>query len=161
MTSLAAELRGEIDAALRWLRAIPEETTGRPPRPGGWSARQIIGHLIDSASNNHQRFVRAQLQPSLVFPGYDQDAWVERSGYQEQRWEDLLDRWRAFNEQVAVVVERISQAELRRARAEHNLHQIAWRTVPADQPATLEYFIADYIGHLRHHLGQIRAMTSR
>ncbi|MEO8580489.1 MAG: DinB family protein [Gemmatimonadales bacterium] len=71
-----AELRHSIDEATPRLQRMTEEQARRSPKPGKWSPSEIIGHLIDSASNNHQRFVRARFQDDLVFPGYEQDAWV-------------------------------------------------------------------------------------
>src|SRR5262245_33989894 len=68
-------LRRTIDEALPRLRAISEHDAGRPPAPGKWSPKQVVGHLIDSATNNHHRFVRAQEGP-LTFPPYEQDHWV-------------------------------------------------------------------------------------
>lgn len=56
------------------LCAISELESAKPVLPGGWSRKQVLGHLIDSASNNHPRFVRSILQDSLDFPGYDQEA---------------------------------------------------------------------------------------
>ena len=159
MSSIATELRQAVADALIWLRAIPDRVDARRPAPGKWSPREIIGHLIDSASVNHQRFVRAQLQDELVFPTYEQDLWVARQGYQDQDWNGLLERWTAFNEQVASTVEHISERDMTRPRFDHNLHMIAWRTVSPAVPTTLEYFVTDYIGHLRHHLGQITALT--
>ena len=157
---IAAELRVAISEALPWLVAVPEPESRRRPRPGGWSPREIVGHLIDSASNNHGRFVRGALEESLVFATYDQEAWVALQRYQDQGWSALLDRWVAFNEQVAVAIEQIPDAALERPRREHNFDRIAWKTVAASEPTTLEYFIRDYIGHLRHHLVQIAAIVS-
>jgi len=42
-----------------------------------------------------------------------------------------------------------------RARIRHNLHELAWQPIPRDEPATLDYFMADYVAHLKHHLNQI------
>jgi hypothetical protein len=159
MQQIASELRQAVADALVWLRTLPDRADAARPAPNKWSPREIIGHLIDSASVNHQRFVRAQLQDELVFPTYEQDLWVARQGYQEQDWTGLLARWEAFNEQVASTVEHISERDMTRPRFDHNLHMIAWRTVSPTSPTTLEYFVTDYIGHLRHHLGQITALT--
>ena len=38
--------------------------------PDSWSPRQELGHLIDSAANNHIRFVRAATEPEFSGPGY-------------------------------------------------------------------------------------------
>jgi hypothetical protein len=82
MPQYVLELRNAIGKAAPLLDRIGNEESRRPLKPGKWSAREVIGHLVDSACNNHQRFVRALFQDDLVFPGYDQDAWVGRSnGY--------------------------------------------------------------------------------
>ena len=159
MQDIASDLRQTVADALVWLRKLPDRADARRPAPNKWSPREIIGHLIDSASINHERFVRAQLQDDLVFPTYEQDLWVAKQRYNEQDWKGLLARWTSFNEQIASVVERISERDMTRPRIDHNLHMIGWRTVAPTTPTTLEYFVNDYVGHLRHHLAQIIAMT--
>ena len=71
MERISAELARVVDAAEILLRQVSEEESGRPAIPGGWSRKQVLGHLIESASNNHQRFVRAALADALEFPAYD------------------------------------------------------------------------------------------
>jgi len=122
---------------------------------GGWSAAQILGHLIDSAANNHQRFVRAQFVDHLDFPGYDQEQWVAAQHYDREPWPQLLALWLAYNRHLAHVVAAIPPAVLTAPRARHSLERIAWQRVPADQPATLAYLIRDYLGHLQAHLQQL------
>jgi hypothetical protein len=51
-------------------------------------------------------------------------------------------------------MEAVDQEGLTRQRVRHNLHELAWQTVPASEPATLDYFMRDYVGHLKHHLAQ-------
>jgi uncharacterized damage-inducible protein DinB len=155
MPACALDLTNAVDAALPRLQAIDEAATLRRPAPGKWSAREIVGHLVDSASNNHQRFVRAVFQDDLVFAGYDQDAWVEAQRYQDARWDDLLSLWAGFNRHLARVMTATSEQVRRQPRARHNFDSIAFRPIPATTPATLEYFMEDYVLHLRHHLGQI------
>jgi hypothetical protein len=150
-----ADLRGTVERAAAALLAIPEEASARRPAPGKWSPREIVGHLIDSAGTNHQRFVRAQLQDDLVFPGYDQDAWVRVQDYQGEEWRALVELWRALNLHLARVMALTPAATRLRVHVRHNLHRIAWQTVPEDRPATLDYFMRDYVGHLKHHLRQI------
>jgi hypothetical protein len=122
---------------------------------GRWSPKQVIGHLIDSAANNHQRFVRAQSTYDLVFPGYEQDNWVQVQKYQDESWAELVQLWASYNLHLLHVISVIPEDVLNRVRTEHNLDQIAWKTVPKASPTTLEYFVRDYAGHLRHHLAQI------
>jgi hypothetical protein len=76
MSKYVADLLEAIHGATPILLAMSEDRSRLRPAPGKWCPREVIGHLIDSASNNHQRFVRAQFQDDLVFSGYEQDAWV-------------------------------------------------------------------------------------
>ena len=155
MPEYVSALRGAIEKSTPSLKEMSDEMTRRRPAPGKWSPREIIGHLIDSASNNHQRFVRAQFQEDLVFPGYAQDAWVSAQKYQDAPWDELLTLWRSFNLHIAHVMETASPEVRLRPRARHNLDELAWRPVPRHEPATLDYFMADYVAHLQHHLRQI------
>ena len=147
-TTLAAE-------SIR-LMGIADADAGVAPTPGKWSPKEVIGHLIDSASNNHGRFVRAQMSDEMVFQGYDQDAWVNLQHYNARPWAELVSLWRAYNMHIAAIVANISPEMLSLQRTVHNLDEIAWRTVPRDQPVTLESFIRDYLAHMKHHLAQIR-----
>jgi hypothetical protein len=149
------ELRNTIEAARAFLGRITDEASGRRPAPGKWSPREIVGHLIDSASNNHQRFVRAQFKDDLEFSGYDQDAWVSVQQYRGAPWKELVALWYFFNLHIARVMETAPNDERVRPRARHNLDQIAWKTVQREEPATLEYFMRDYVAHLKHHLAQL------
>jgi hypothetical protein len=150
------DLLATVDRACDELRTVDPAVVAWRPAPGHWSAKEIIGHLIDSAANNHQRFVRARWQDDLIFAGYRQDDWVDSQDYQSAEWDDLLVLWRQYNRHLARVMAGTPPAILRRLHARHNLDEIAWRTVPVTQPATLEYFMSDYVGHLHHHLAQLR-----
>jgi RimJ/RimL family protein N-acetyltransferase len=137
------------------LLRLDEETASRRPAAGRWSPKEVVGHLIDSASNNHGRFVRAQLQEALDFPGYDQDAWVDAQRYGDAPWDGLVELWRAFNLHLARVMEAVPESERLRPRVDHNLDRIAWQRPAAGAEVTLDAFMADYVGHLEHHLAQI------
>ena len=153
--SAAARLRAAVERATPRLLALGDAAAGTPPAPGKWSPKEVIGHLIDSASNNHGRFVRAQFTDDLVFAGYEQERWVDVQRYADAAWADLVALWRGFNLHIARVMANTPDAIARAPRANHNLDEIAFRTVPLSQPATLEYFMADYVDHLEHHLAQI------
>ncbi len=148
------EFSAAIESASERLLEISEAETEKPLR-NGWCAKQILGHLIDSAANNHSRFVRAQLQDDLIFDGYDQEEWVRVQKYELESWAALVDLWTEYNLHLLHVIENIPNEILNKPRAEHSLDKIAWQTVPANQPVTLEYFIRDYFGHLQEHLKQI------
>ena len=155
MQAVLEDFRATVEQAARRLRTLSEADSEGRRAPGKWSAKEVLGHLIDSAGNNHQRFVHAQFTDDLVFPGYDQDAWISVQRYQAASWPTLIELWRAYNLHLAHVIDAIPDTVLRQPRRRHNLYQIAWRAVPESEPVTLEYFIRDYVGHLKHHLTQI------
>jgi hypothetical protein len=155
MPAYVAELLDAIDQATPALEKMSDEESRARPGPQKWCPREVLGHLVDSASNNHQRFVRAQFQDDLVFSGYDQDAWVSIQRYRDAPWRDLIALWRGFNLHIARIMELIPKDERVRPRARHNLDELAWKPIPRDRPATLDYFMADYVAHLKHHLAQI------
>jgi hypothetical protein len=137
------------------LMALEDAATTRRPAPGKWSPREIIGHLVDSASNNHQRFVRFRERDDLVVEGYEQDAWVAAQRYQDAPWAELVLLWSTYNRHLARLMAAMPTADRDRVRHDHNLHLRAFRPVPADSPVTLGYFMNDYVEHLEHHLGQL------
>lgn len=157
MTDWVDEFRETIDQATNRLLLIPNERSAIPNAEGKWSPKQIVGHLIDSAANNHQRFVRAQFGDDLVFPGYEQEAWVEVQHYNDESWSQLIQLWRYYNLHLCHVMSAIPVDVRRKVRTQHNLDRIAWQTVNTNEAVTLEYFMRDYVRHLQHHLNQIFA----
>src|SRR5688572_1174933 len=105
----AIRLREVVATTEPMLLAITDAQTALRPGPGKWSSREIVGHLIDSASNNHQRFVRAASQEDLVFPGYEQDRWVDLQDYQHASWPELVTLWANFNRHLAGVMAAIPE----------------------------------------------------
>ena len=144
-----------VEESAARLLSLTEEEARVPLAEGKWSAKGVVGHLIDSASNNHQRFVRAQLKEDLVFEGYAQDDWVRVQGYRDEPWPLLVNLWKFYNLHLAHVCRTAPESERLRERREHNLHEIGWAPVNAKEPATLEHLMRDYVGHLKNHLRQI------
>jgi hypothetical protein len=145
MTHLQAalDLRKIVDECEPKFLAVPEDDAVRPPAPDKWSRKQILGHLIDSAANNHQRFIRMQTTAELNFPGYQQNDWVRLNHYEARPWKALIALWAAYNRHLADVMEHI---------APETLGHI-WDK--GDARYTLEFVATDYVTHLRHHLDQI------
>jgi hypothetical protein len=152
--ALLADFLETVDTSAARLRALSGAEAAVRPAPGKWSRKEIIGHLIDSATNNHGRFVRAQLQDDLVFEGYEQAEWVDVQRYQAREWAELVLLWQSLNHHLAHVMETTETNALTKPRARHNLDRLAWQPVRATEPTTLEYFMRDYVGHLKHHLRQ-------
>lgn len=156
MREVVADFRRTVERAAARLLALGEsERDARAPGDEGWTPKQIVGHLIDSAANNHRRFVLGQLADDLTFDGYAQEDWVRAQAYDRADWETLVSLWRSYNFHLAHVMAHAPAEVLQRERAAHTLDRIAFKTVPADRPATLEYLMRDYVGHLKHHLRQI------
>src|SRR5436309_8641080 len=110
------------DAAPRLL-AISEQQSEIPRAEDKWSSKQIIGDLIDSAANNHQRFVRAQFTDDLVFPGYQQGDWVRVQRYNDEAWSQLVQLWRHYNLHLLHLMSNVPEQTLTKPRTRHNLHQ--------------------------------------
>lgn len=149
------EFEQTVDSTATRLLKLSEEQSQEAQGEGKWTRKQILGHLIDSAANNHQRFVRAQFDNALVFPGYEQERWVDVQRYNDEDWSQLVQLWKLYNLHLAHLASFISPEILGGERSEHNLDVIAWQSVDKREPVTLEYFIRDYAGHMRHHLDQI------
>ena len=144
MHEIAEQLAGVVERAAGRLGQIGEEEAGAPVLAGGWSRKQVIGHLIDSASNNHQRFVRAGIQGSLEWPGYDQEGCVRVEAFQQAPWGMLLEVWRALNRLLAHVLAHLpAEAAAAPCRIEDQ------------DPMTLEELARSYVAHMQHHLGQL------
>jgi len=145
MNESAEQVRQALSQFLPLLKALTEEEVAAQ-RGQKWSRKEILGHLIDSAANNHQRFVRAQMTDRLVLPGYEQDVWVTLQQYKSRAWQDLLALWEQYNRHLAHVMDVIPHGRL------------GTPCVIGNQEAvTLEFIMNDYVRHLRHHLDQILA----
>jgi DinB superfamily len=149
------DFKQTIDSATVRLSAINEADSAKPRAEDHWSSKQILGHLIDSAANNHARFILGQLKDDLVFAGYEQNGWVQTNHYQQAPWSQLVDLWRAYNLHLHHVMTHASKEKLTTPCTLHTLPEIAFKTVPQAEPVTLEYLMKDYVDHLKHHLNQI------
>ena len=155
------DFKQTIEAAPPRLLLISEGQSEQARAGDHWSSKQIIGHLIDSAANNHARFVMAQLKDDLLFAGYEQDGWVRVQQYQNAPWPQLVELWRAYNLHLLHVMSCVPQEKLMNQCTQHSLQKIAFETVSESDPVTLEYLMKDYVVHLKHHLRQIFGEASK
>ena len=145
---IASDLGRTVAQAKPLLLKLDNADTTSRPNENKWAKKEILGHLLDSASNNHQRFVRATLQGSLTFPGYDQNALVDLQRFADVDWNFLVDFWAAYNRFLAHVINTLP-AEAAKVAC----------NIGNNKPATLEWIAADYVAHLKHHLNQILGQT--
>jgi hypothetical protein len=141
----ATELRSVANSFSKELMSVDARAAARRPAAGAWSPKEVLGHLIDSAANNHQRFVRAQQADRLVLPGYEQNHWVSSQGYQDADWAHLVTLWTHLNLHLADVMAHIPPDK-------YNVSCV----IDDSQPLTLEALVIDYLRHLQHHMAQIR-----
>src|SRR4051794_7748785 len=106
---IGALFNREIESAMVKLRQVTAEEAELPVRPGGWTRKQILGHLLDSCANNRQRFVCAALHGEYHGPTYDQQGWVQLHGYEEMKWQELLSDWHSHHRLLARLTSRIPE----------------------------------------------------
>jgi DinB superfamily len=145
---IASDLGRTVAQAKPLLLKFDNADTSVRPSENKWAKKEILGHLLDSASNNHQRFVRATLQGSLTFPGYEQNALVDLQRFSDVDWNFLVDFWAAYNRFLAHVINSLP------AEAAGTTCNIG-----DNKPATLQWIAEDYVAHLKHHLNQILGET--
>ena len=111
VVDLSRRLTETVERELPNVRALVEEQASLPRAPGKWSAKEELGHLIDSAANNHIRFVGGALTGQFHGPGYAQDDWVRLHGYGAMHWQTLVDFWFSYNRFLAGLVDRIPEPQ--------------------------------------------------
>jgi hypothetical protein len=142
--AIANDLAEAVQMAGPLLRQVGNTEASFASAPGKWTKKEILAHLIDSASNNHQRFVRAAAQGSLEFPAYDQDKLIAVQKPNNMSWELLIEFWSGYNRYLVHVLNQIPapSAEVQ-------------CSIGGKPPVTLLWLAGDYVEHLKHHLNQI------
>ena len=144
MEHVAAELVELTETTSQRLARIGDEEASVRPSPNEWSQKEIVGHLIDSATNNHHRYVRAQLGDELIFPAYEQEEWVSVQAHNKSSWEQLINLWRLYNLHLAHVIRQMPSDKL----------ETTCR-IGSYEPVTLGYLVEDYLVHMKQHLKQL------
>lgn len=138
---LSILLTQTIEREVPNLRRLNDERASIARAPGKWSPKEELGHLIDSAANNHIRFVRGALEPEVRGPGYSQNDWVRLHGYRDMPWAKVLDLWCQYNAFLANLVANIPEERL-----------VTPCFIASRSPVTLAFVIEDYILHMQHHI---------
>ncbi|MGB3589008.1 MAG: DinB family protein [Tunicatimonas sp.] len=125
--------------------ALSESAWVAKTAPSKWSKKENLGHLIDSAINNHVRLVRIQTEPQpLVIEKYAQDKWVQLHQYQRWTTEVLVRCWQSHQHQIIILMEVASSESL------YKLCDIG-----GGELKTMQWLYQDYVDHQEHHLRQI------
>ncbi|MEM7573533.1 MAG: DinB family protein [Bacteroidota bacterium] len=151
----AARLQKILQDLAPRLAQEDEQAFGQPSGPGKWSKRQILGHLIDSAYNNHQRFLRGQRGDALVFQGYQQNEWVTLNRYHNRSSKEVINTFLVVQEHLAHMLSRIPAEVLNKPISQHNYQEIAMRSIDEKETVSLGLLIEDYLYHLLHHIRQL------
>ena len=125
------------------LHRINEDDFSFKPLPGKWSKKEILGHLIDSAANNHQRFIRVQFE-TVPTIRYDQNQWNTHSYHNQVDKTQLINFWSSYNKQLLALLKLIPATKL--------LNEC---NTGGPLNVTLEFLVTDYVEHMEHHLRQI------
>lgn len=144
MLNVANELREVVEAARPMLDTVNDAEASLPRAADKWTRKEVLGHLIDSACNNQQKFVRTMASGHLDFPGYQQAHWVGSQKYNAADWGRLIAFWHAYNLHLAHIIEHVEP-------------QLLANSITIDDHGTftLEFIMTDYIEHMKHHLLQI------
>ena len=143
MQALSTKLLSIIYSTEPCLAAMTEAEVSVPLRPGAWSRKEVVGHLIDSASNNHQRFVRLQIDNAVTLPKYKQDEWVMVEHWQQKDWKEIITLWKLYNEHLLHLFQYVDETKL------SNMITLG------EENYILQFLIDDYLDHMEHHLKQI------
>lgn len=145
---IADELIEIVEIFSARLALMDDAMVRHKPSEERWAIIEVLGHLVDSAANNHQRFVRALQTDSLEFPKYEQNFWVKSQAYCEASWDNLVEFWKLYNLHLAHIIRRIPDEKMR----------VECKITPND-PVSLSFLIEDYFVHLKHHLNKISERT--
>ncbi len=138
-----------IDAWKVKLNSLSPDTIGLKRNRQNRTIRQIVGHMIDSATNNTHRIIHMQYQESPIqYPDYanlgNNDRWISIQNFQEEDWTLLVALWASTNRHILHVIKQVREDKL------HSL----WISA-LDEEVTLKAMITDFPRHFKLHLQEI------
>ncbi|GEB30775.1 MULTISPECIES: DinB family protein [Brevibacillus] len=149
MEQQIARLEKHLLAVSQTFQQIGEEKAASRPAPGKWSAKEILGHLCDSAINNLPRFVRAQTEQPYVLIPYQQDEWVKAQAYQQRTVEEIVQLYSSMNRAIITVI-----SVMPASAYDHSC------TTADGTAVSLQWLVQDYVEHMEHHLDQLQRQIS-
>mgnify|MGYP000031661517 CR=1 FL=1 len=152
MNNIAKEIEEIIEIFRNDFSELDERITSLRISQDKWTLKEIIGHLIDSASNNHQRFIRFQLSEVLEFPDYRGSEWLRIQKHQNMKFLELLLLFYYYNKLIVNIILNMDEKCL------ENKWNINW-----DENSTFitfEKLIIHYVNHMKSHLTHFRERLS-
>ena len=136
------------------LLSLPEEVIGNRRNIQNRTIKQIVGHMVDSASNNTHRIIHLQYNMSpLIYPDYanlgNNDRWIAIQNYQNENWENLVQLWKYSNLHIAHVIDNVNPEK------QNN----EWISA-LQQRVSLKAMILDYLSHFKLHLNEIEDLIN-
>lgn len=146
------EIRKVIDTEESLLTNLPETTIALKRNKQNRTIKQILGHLIDSATNNHQRMVRLQYNEQLSFPDYrqDNDLWIALQDYNNADWKNLIQLWKFYNLHIIQIIKAVDHTKLNNY----------WTDFEGTK-VTLKDMIEGYAEHLNLHISEIHELIDQ
>jgi hypothetical protein len=138
-----------IDTWEQQLIDLPVDKISNRRNKQNRTIKQILGHLIDSAANNHQRMVRLQYTAKLQFPDYqqDNDLWIALQDYENADWFSLIQLWKYYNLHMIQVIKSVDMSKL----------DNSWQSFDGTT-VTLRQMIEGYLGHIELHFNEIQEL---
>jgi hypothetical protein len=152
--SISRELLSLIEEWEPKLLALSDDVMAERRNSQNRTIKQIVGHMVDSASNNTHRVIHLQYQPSpMTFPDYanlgNNDRWIAIQNYQEENWNDLVQLWKYSNIHFAHVIRNVNPEKLGHV----------WISA-LNQEISLEAMVVDFPRHFKLHLSEIDELLS-
>jgi hypothetical protein len=153
--SISQELLSLIEEWEPKLLVLPNEVISERRNSQNRTIKQIVGHMVDSASNNTHRVIHLQYQPSpLIFPDYanlgNNDRWITIQNYQEEEWHDLVQLWKYINIHFCHVIRNVNPEKL----------ENEWISA-LNEKITLAAMVVDFPRHFKLHLNEIAALINK
>lgn len=151
-SNVTNEILGYIDTWEQKLIDLPVDTISNKRNKQNRTIKQILGHLIDSAANNHQRMIRLQYNDKLEFPDYQQenDLWIALQDYQNEEWNTIIQLWKYYNLHMIQVIKSVDQSKL----------DNSWQSFE-DITVSLREMIEEYLGHIDLHFNEIQELINQ
>lgn len=153
-TSPLKELRSLVNEWEAILIKLPAQTISQRRNSQKRNIKQILGHMVDSASNNTHRIIHLQYQTSpLIFPDYanfgNNDKWIAIQNYENEDWENLVQLWKYTNLHICHVIENVNETKL----------ENKWISA-TNEEISLKEMILGYLPHFKLHITEIEQLIN-